>query len=339
MIAFVIVGLCWVSVHLDRTTMNSSILFAISLPCFSSVLNFSGTNRLSNFISDCSDGRKLPRVYAARFALPFLCVSLSQVVIGSAKNLRGGVSGYTSESDWELLSPQMGKDIVWFLRRWAKTYLLVDEKLYSQVSYQKEVNQCVETAGMMSEWSLRFLFWLRSKITHKFLEPNLDIFMCLFITSDSSSEFLSFTSLPQISMPFSTAFGADTRERSGLWDICWRKWSIICRCGALSQSWLMTRWSCWWHWWRRERGLCLLAGVMRMCASMRAKCWASRPAGQLLTDRLKEASGLCWCLHILSVDTRPNAFNVPRLLVELCYCLAKWFLNLRLHNATWINVN
>lgn len=33
-----------------------------------------------------------------------------------------------------LLSPQMGKDIVWFLKRWAKTYLLVDEKLYDQVS-------------------------------------------------------------------------------------------------------------------------------------------------------------------------------------------------------------
>ncbi|KAM4682626.1 exportin-4 isoform 4-T4 [Amazona ochrocephala] len=32
-----------------------------------------------------------------------------------------------------LLSPQMGKDIVWFLKRWAKTYLLVDEKLYDQV--------------------------------------------------------------------------------------------------------------------------------------------------------------------------------------------------------------
>lgn len=33
----------------------------------------------------------------------------------------------------DLLSPQMGKDIVWFLKRWAKTYLLVDEKLYDQV--------------------------------------------------------------------------------------------------------------------------------------------------------------------------------------------------------------
>lgn len=27
----------------------------------------------------------------------------------------------------------MGKDIVWFLKRWARTYLLVDEKLYDQV--------------------------------------------------------------------------------------------------------------------------------------------------------------------------------------------------------------
>lgn len=27
----------------------------------------------------------------------------------------------------------MGKDVVWFLKRWAKTYLLVDENLYDQV--------------------------------------------------------------------------------------------------------------------------------------------------------------------------------------------------------------
>lgn len=42
----------------------------------------------------------------------------------------------TRASLTELLSPQMGKDIVWFLRRWAKTYLLVDEKLYGQVSFK-----------------------------------------------------------------------------------------------------------------------------------------------------------------------------------------------------------
>lgn len=41
----------------------------------------------------------------------------------------------TRASLTELLSPQMGKDIVWFLRRWAKTYLLVDEKLYEQVCF------------------------------------------------------------------------------------------------------------------------------------------------------------------------------------------------------------
>uniref|UniRef100_G1Q2X2 Exportin-4 n=1 Tax=Myotis lucifugus TaxID=59463 RepID=G1Q2X2_MYOLU len=34
----------------------------------------------------------------------------------------------------DLLSPQMGKDIVWFLKHWAKTYLLVDEKLSDQIS-------------------------------------------------------------------------------------------------------------------------------------------------------------------------------------------------------------
>lgn len=39
----------------------------------------------------------------------------------------------TRASLTELLSPQMGKDIMWFLRRWAKTYLLMDEKLYEQV--------------------------------------------------------------------------------------------------------------------------------------------------------------------------------------------------------------
>ncbi len=267
-------------------------------------------------------------------------VSLCHRLLSAVLRTSEVESRATRASLTELLSPQMGKDIVWFLRRWAKTYLLVDEKLYGQVSYQKEVNQCVETAGMMSEWSLRFLFWLRSKITHKFLEPKpRHFYVPLYYPLTHPLSFcLLLLALRSVCLS-AQHLERTRRERSGLWAICWRKWSIICRCGARSQSWLMTRWSCWWHWWRRERGLCLLAGVMCMCASMRAKCWASRPAGPLLTDRLKEASGLCWCLHILSVDTRPNAFNVPRLLVELCYCLAKWFLNLRLHNATWMNVN
>lgn len=45
----------------------------------------------------------------------------------------------TRASLTELLSPQMGKDIVWFLRRWAKTYLLVDEKLYEQVGGSDQI--------------------------------------------------------------------------------------------------------------------------------------------------------------------------------------------------------
>lgn len=110
----------------------------------------------SHFISDCSGGRKLPHVYAARFALPFLCHRLLSAVLRTSEV----ESRATRASLTELLSPQMGKDIVWFLRRWAKTYLLVDEKLYGQVSYQNEINQCVETAGMMSEWSLQFVSFL-----------------------------------------------------------------------------------------------------------------------------------------------------------------------------------
>lgn len=46
----------------------------------------------------------------------------------------------------QLLSPQMGKDIVWFLRRWAKTYLLMDEKLYQQVTRPTtRVHLCVDS--------------------------------------------------------------------------------------------------------------------------------------------------------------------------------------------------
>lgn len=86
-------------------------------------------------------------IYSAGFALPFLCHRLLSAVLRTSEV----ESRATRASLTELLSPQMGKDIVWFLRRWAKTYLLVDEKLYGQVSCQNEVDQCVETAGTMSE--------------------------------------------------------------------------------------------------------------------------------------------------------------------------------------------
>lgn len=84
----------------------------------------------------------------------------------------------TRASLTELLSPQMGKDIVWFLRRWAKTYLLVDEKLYEQVrcctQLQRHYNICAAAAQLFT---------------------------------GSTSVCLA---TPQISMPLSTAFGADT---------------------------------------------------------------------------------------------------------------------------------
>uniref|UniRef100_A0A2K6SKU6 Exportin-4 n=1 Tax=Saimiri boliviensis boliviensis TaxID=39432 RepID=A0A2K6SKU6_SAIBB len=54
-----------------------------------------------------------------------------------------------------LLSPQMGKDIVWFLKRWAKTYLLVDEKLYEQISLPFSTAFGADTEG--SQWIIGYL--------------------------------------------------------------------------------------------------------------------------------------------------------------------------------------
>ncbi|XP_048095788.1 exportin-4 [Alosa alosa] len=61
----------------------------------------------------------------------------------------------TRASLTELLSPQMGKDIVWFLRRWAKTYLLVDEKLYSQISIPLSTAFGADTEG--AQWIVGYL--------------------------------------------------------------------------------------------------------------------------------------------------------------------------------------
>ncbi|ETE73661.1 Exportin-4 [Ophiophagus hannah] len=54
-----------------------------------------------------------------------------------------------------LLSPQMGKDIVWFLKRWAKTYLLVDEKLYDQISLPFNTAFGADTEG--AQWIVGYL--------------------------------------------------------------------------------------------------------------------------------------------------------------------------------------
>ncbi|XP_014029519.1 exportin-4 isoform X1 [Salmo salar] len=61
----------------------------------------------------------------------------------------------TRASLTELLSPQMGKDIVWFLRRWAKTYLLVDEKLYEQISIPLSMAFGADTEG--AQWIVGYL--------------------------------------------------------------------------------------------------------------------------------------------------------------------------------------
>ncbi|KAJ8255818.1 hypothetical protein COCON_G00196820 [Conger conger] len=61
----------------------------------------------------------------------------------------------TRASLTQLLSPQMGKDIVWFLKRWAKTYLLVDEKLYSQISMPLSMAFGADTEG--AQWIVGYL--------------------------------------------------------------------------------------------------------------------------------------------------------------------------------------
>ncbi|XP_036964630.1 exportin-4 [Acanthopagrus latus] len=61
----------------------------------------------------------------------------------------------TRASLTELLSPQMGKDIMWFLRRWSKTYLLVDEKLYEQISIPLSTAFGADTEG--AQWIVGYL--------------------------------------------------------------------------------------------------------------------------------------------------------------------------------------
>ncbi|KAJ0005953.1 hypothetical protein NQD34_015847 [Periophthalmus magnuspinnatus] len=61
----------------------------------------------------------------------------------------------TRASLTEMLSPQMGKDIVWFLRRWTKSYLLLDEKLYKQISIPLSTAFGADTEG--SRWIVGYL--------------------------------------------------------------------------------------------------------------------------------------------------------------------------------------
>ena len=55
----------------------------------------------------------------------------------------------------ELLSPQVGRSIVWCLRHWAKSYLLPDEKDYEKlsVSLMSVFGPCTDGG----KWALGFL--------------------------------------------------------------------------------------------------------------------------------------------------------------------------------------
>ena len=55
----------------------------------------------------------------------------------------------------ELLSPQVGRTIVWCLRHWAKSYLLPDEKEYDQLSVTLTSVFGPGTDG--GKWTLGFL--------------------------------------------------------------------------------------------------------------------------------------------------------------------------------------
>lgn len=55
----------------------------------------------------------------------------------------------------ELLSPQVGRTIVWCLRHWAKSYLLPDEKEYDQLSVTLMSVFGTGTDG--GKWTLGFL--------------------------------------------------------------------------------------------------------------------------------------------------------------------------------------
>ncbi|MEQ2157801.1 Exportin-4, partial [Goodea atripinnis] len=85
------------------------------------------------------------------------CYCLLKVIVLLSAVLRTSEveSRATRASLTELLSPQMGKDIVWFLRRWAKTYLLVDEKLYEQISIPLSTAFGADTEG--AQWIVGYL--------------------------------------------------------------------------------------------------------------------------------------------------------------------------------------
>ncbi|RXN00502.1 Exportin-4 [Acipenser ruthenus] len=87
---------------------------------------------------------------AADHCIPLLTRLLSSVLRTSEVESRATRANLT-----DLLSPQMGKDIVWFLKRWSKTYLLVDEKLYDQISIPFSAAFGADTEG--AQWIVGYI--------------------------------------------------------------------------------------------------------------------------------------------------------------------------------------
>uniref|UniRef100_A0A8C6NQ42 Exportin-4 n=1 Tax=Nothobranchius furzeri TaxID=105023 RepID=A0A8C6NQ42_NOTFU len=86
---------------------------------------------------------------------PVECLLKVIVLLSAVLRTSEVESRATRASLTELLSPQMGKDIVWFLRRWAKTYLLLDEKLYEQISMPLSTAFGADTEG--AQWIVGYL--------------------------------------------------------------------------------------------------------------------------------------------------------------------------------------
>lgn len=140
-------------------TLNWWTYFA---PFFSLLCPFQRLLPLPSFTSPLSS--LLSRVLSRCLSHPLLLFSLPSSTSYPSSALPRLLSAVLRTSEVEsratraslttLLSPQMGKDIVWFLRRWAKTYLLVDEKLYQQVG----AVGCGDSCSVDEKWMS--LIWL-----------------------------------------------------------------------------------------------------------------------------------------------------------------------------------
>ena len=88
----------------------------------------------------------------------------------------------------ELLSPQVGRTIVWCLRHWVKSYLLPDEKEYEQLSASLLSVFGAGTEG--GKWTLGFLLdKVRSNLSGWSAESQIveDTAMLLLSLVDSKS--------------------------------------------------------------------------------------------------------------------------------------------------------